>query len=244
MYHTKVISYNTKWELWNDKWPLLDEGRRGHSCGKIGSNLMVAGGYSYSNFDYSDSTIIIDAISGVSTQVAKMSIARAYFSLQTIQGTILAVGGVTNEGYSAVVEVFNPTSTSWTLQHPPSGLSLQTPRSAFVSVFLKDETTTTTTTATTTTITTTTPTTTTKSLTTLIYENAWKSLLFPKTTTTKTTTTTTTTTATTTTITTTTTTTKTTTTTTKTTTTTTQKTTVTTTTTTAAAATVTVVVQV
>ena len=66
MYHTKVISYNTKWELWNDKWPLLDEGRRGHSCAKLGSNLMVAGGYSYSNFDYSDSTIIINAISGLS----------------------------------------------------------------------------------------------------------------------------------------------------------------------------------
>ena len=66
MYHTKVISYNTRWELWNDDWPQLAEGRRGHSCARFGSNLMVAGGYSYSNFDYSDSTIIIDAITGLS----------------------------------------------------------------------------------------------------------------------------------------------------------------------------------
>merc|ERR1719239_1077246 len=102
---------------------------------------MVAGGYSYSNFDYSDSTIIIDAITGAASQVSKMSIARAYFSLQAIQGTILAVGGVTNAGYTAAVEMFNPTSKAWTLQLPPSDLSLQTPRSAFATIFLHNKTT-------------------------------------------------------------------------------------------------------
>merc|ERR1719341_1805880 len=101
---------------------------------------MVAGGYSYSNFDYSDSTIIIDAISGVASRVAKMSIARAYFSLQTIQGALLAVGGVTHDGYTAAVEVFNPTSKSWTLQLPTSELSLEIPRSAFATVLLHNET--------------------------------------------------------------------------------------------------------
>ena len=54
MYHTKVISYDIKMEMWNDDWPQLAEGRRGHSCARIGSNFMVAGGYSYSskNFNF------------------------------------------------------------------------------------------------------------------------------------------------------------------------------------------------
>ena len=64
MYHTKVISYNIATSKWNDTWPQLAEGRRGHSCAKLGSNLMVAGGYSYTSFAYSDSTIMIDATTG------------------------------------------------------------------------------------------------------------------------------------------------------------------------------------
>ena len=64
MYHTKVISYNIATSKWNDTWPQLAEGRRGHSCAKLGSNLMVAGGYSYTTFAYSDSTIMIDTTTG------------------------------------------------------------------------------------------------------------------------------------------------------------------------------------
>ena len=69
---------------------------------------------------YGASTIIIDAFSGVASQVVKMSVKRAYFSLLAIQGTILAVGGVTDNGYTEAIEVFDQNSKSWTQQHVAS----------------------------------------------------------------------------------------------------------------------------
>ena len=69
-----------------------------------------------------------------------MSLPRAYFSLQAVQGSILAVGGVTNAGYTADVEVFNMADEAWARPHPALELGLQTPRSAFATVFLVNKT--------------------------------------------------------------------------------------------------------
>merc|ERR1712013_253390 len=117
----------------------LAEGRRGHSCAKLGSNLMVAGGYSYTSFAYSDSTIMIDTTTGAATTLPKMSTPRAYFSLQAVNGAILAVGGVSNNGDTGGVEVFNPDEKYWT-QNVPEDFGLQTPRSAFATVFIQNKT--------------------------------------------------------------------------------------------------------
>ena len=68
-----------------------------------------------------------------------MSTPRAYFSLQAVNGAILAVGGVSNNGYTGGVEVFNPEEKYWT-QKVPVDLILQTPRSAFATVFIQNKT--------------------------------------------------------------------------------------------------------
>ena len=68
-----------------------------------------------------------------------MSTPRAYFSLQEVNGAILAVGGVSNNGYTGGVEVFNPDERYWT-QNVPADLILQTPRSAFATVFIQNKT--------------------------------------------------------------------------------------------------------
>ena len=68
-----------------------------------------------------------------------MSTPRAYFSLQAVNGAILAVGGVSNNGYTGGVEVFNPDEKYWT-QNVPEDFGLQTPRSAFATVFIQNKT--------------------------------------------------------------------------------------------------------
>ena len=68
-----------------------------------------------------------------------MSTPRAYFSLQAVNGAILAVGGVSNNGYTGGVEVFNPDASYW-IQNVPEDFGLQTPRSAFATVFIQNKT--------------------------------------------------------------------------------------------------------
>ena len=51
----------------------------------------------------------------------------------------MAVGGVSNNGYTGGVEVFNPDARYWT-QKVPVDLILQTPRSAFATVFIQNKT--------------------------------------------------------------------------------------------------------
>ena len=51
----------------------------------------------------------------------------------------MAVGGVSNNGYTGGVEVFNPDEKYWT-QNVPVDLILQTPRSAFATIFIQNKT--------------------------------------------------------------------------------------------------------
>ena len=61
-----VSKYNTATETWDHTWPQLPEGRRGHSCARLGSILLVAGGFSYETFQYTDSALTINAATGIS----------------------------------------------------------------------------------------------------------------------------------------------------------------------------------
>ena len=64
--HSTVSKYDTATETWDQTWPQLPEGRRGHSCARLGSILLVAGGFSFTTFQYTDTTLIINAATGIS----------------------------------------------------------------------------------------------------------------------------------------------------------------------------------
>ena len=71
---------------------------------------------------------------GISSSSAKMNFPRAYFSLLMIGDAFVAIGGVTNDGYTAEVEVFfNYTKTS---SRQDLDLNLDTARSSFAALLL------------------------------------------------------------------------------------------------------------
>ena len=72
-----------------------------------------------------------------------MNLPRAYFSLLTIGDALVAIGGVTNDGYTAEVEVYFNFTKAWSRQD--SDLSLSTARSSFAAILLPSTPTTTTT---------------------------------------------------------------------------------------------------
>ena len=133
IHHSAVSKFDTVTEKWDYTWPQLPEGRRGHSCARLGSILLVAGGFSYKTSEYTDSTLTIDAVTGTLSFAAKMNSPHAYFSLLTMGETVLAIGGVTNVDYTAEVEVFSNTTKSWS----QSNLTLNTARSSFATLFIQ-----------------------------------------------------------------------------------------------------------
>merc|ERR550532_1555984 len=69
-----------------------------------------------------------------------MNFPRAYFSLLTIGDAFVAIGGVTNDGYTAEVEVYFNFTKTWKRQD--SDLNLDTARSNFATLLLPLSTTT------------------------------------------------------------------------------------------------------
>ena len=61
-----MSKYDTATDTWDHTWPQLTEGRRGHSCARLGSILVVAGGFSFTTFEYTASTLTINAATGIS----------------------------------------------------------------------------------------------------------------------------------------------------------------------------------
>ena len=115
-------------------WPELEEGRRGHSCGHLHGMVVVAGGYLFSNFEYTDTTIILDS-SGTRVGKGRMTRPRAYFRLEQLyvggEGKLLAIGGstISDSDLNTVEELVTPLG-AWT----PSNWTLQTGRSTFATV--------------------------------------------------------------------------------------------------------------
>ena len=64
--HSTVSKYDTATDTWDQTWPQLTEGRRGHSCARLGSILLVAGGFSFTTFEYTASTLTINSATGFS----------------------------------------------------------------------------------------------------------------------------------------------------------------------------------
>ena len=63
-----------------------------------------------------------------------MNFPRAYFSLLTIGDAFVAIGGVTNDGYTVEVEAFFNYTKAWSRQY--SDLNLDTARSSFAALLL------------------------------------------------------------------------------------------------------------
>ena len=71
---------------------------------------------------------------GISSSAASMNFPRAYFSLLTMGDAFVAIGGVTNDGYTAEVEAFFNYTKAWSRQY--SDLDLDTARSSFAALLL------------------------------------------------------------------------------------------------------------
>ena len=63
--HSMVSRYNTGTKTWDHTWPQLPEGRRSHGCARLGAIIIVAGGFSYQTFEYTDSALTINAATGI-----------------------------------------------------------------------------------------------------------------------------------------------------------------------------------
>ena len=114
-------------------WPELEDGRRGHSCGNLQGKIVVAGGYLFSNFEYTDTTVILDS-HGARVGEGRMTQARAYFRLEQLavggRASLLAIGGSTITTDLHAVEQLAAPGGAWT----PANWTLQTGRSTFATV--------------------------------------------------------------------------------------------------------------
>ena len=137
--HDKISVYSTLGltPSWTKDWSSLDEGRKGHSCARIGKQVVIAGGYSFKYNAYVSHTEIMDVTTGVVTVHITMNHARAFFSMQVVHGGILAIGGRTNndsDAFTATAEKWSPGTSMWVV----SDIELDTKRSAFASVLILD----------------------------------------------------------------------------------------------------------
>ena len=102
-----------------------------HSCVKLNSHVKSLN-MSLEPFQFE--------FFGISSSAASMHFPRAYFSLLTIGDAFVAIGGVTNDGYTAEVEAFFNFTKAWSRQY--SDLDLDTARSSFAALLLPSLTTT------------------------------------------------------------------------------------------------------
>ena len=103
---TPVQAYSAEtgeWDIWED----LYIARWGHSCTRLGDQVVVAGGVSPMPFTILDSTTILDLNTRQQREVGKMLGARAWFGMATLDGKVLAFGGMSplKDSYSSILEL-------------------------------------------------------------------------------------------------------------------------------------------
>merc|ERR1712112_741077 len=118
-----ISLYNTVTKSWSKPWPQLSEGRRGHSCVRVNDKVIVAGGYLYSEHQYTATTLTIDINTGKIYAGKSMNEARSFFKMHGFdrEKIIIAVGGKVpqksdnnTEGFSNTMEVWDmSTSIGW-----------------------------------------------------------------------------------------------------------------------------------
>ena len=124
-----VSVFNTSTEVWTN-WAKLPGGRRGHSCGRLDDKVVVAGGYLFTTYDYTATTLLIDTKTGAATEGGRMIKARAYYSMQVLPGMLLAIGGSTIRSFQVTVEKLTHPSAPWSA----TDLYMETGRSTFATV--------------------------------------------------------------------------------------------------------------
>merc|ERR1712112_708468 len=118
-----ISVYNTVTKSWSKPWPQLTKGRRGHSCVRVNDKVIVAGGYLYSEHQYTATTLTIDINTGKIYAGKSMNEARSFFKMHGFdrEKIIIAVGGKVpqksdnnTEGFSNTMEVWDmSTSIGW-----------------------------------------------------------------------------------------------------------------------------------
>ena len=95
-YERRVVAqFDTRDSSWSF-WPPLLEDRVGHSCFRLGDSVIIAGGFGESHAALAHTTILSIA-SREGRRVGDMTSPRAYFGLASLQGRLVAFGGVDGE---------------------------------------------------------------------------------------------------------------------------------------------------
>eukprot|EP00091_Calanus_sinicus_P021200 TRINITY_DN6168_c0_g1_i1.p1 TRINITY_DN6168_c0_g1~~TRINITY_DN6168_c0_g1_i1.p1 ORF type:complete len:324 (-),score=98.15 TRINITY_DN6168_c0_g1_i1:83-1054(-) len=128
----QVYSAETgEWDRWED----LPVSRWGHACTRVGDLVIVAGGVTPS-FTMMASTTVLDLNTRESREVGEMTSARAWFGMATIDGRVLAFGGMSplKDSYENIMELDMETE-EWVEQEETLGTGYGI--SSFASVVIQ-----------------------------------------------------------------------------------------------------------
>ena len=102
---TLVQAYSAETGEW-DSWDDLSVSRWGHSCTRLGDQVIVAGGVS-PLFTILASTTVLDLNTREQREVGQMMGPRAWFGMATIDGKAFAFGGMSplKDQYSNILEL-------------------------------------------------------------------------------------------------------------------------------------------
>jgi len=110
---TRVQQYSVTtgdWQIWSD----LRVPRWGHSCTRLDDLVVVAGGVS-PQYNFYSSTTVLDLNTREERMVGDMVGPRAWFGMSTIEGKVVAYGGMAprqKDCYSNILE-WDPVSEEW-----------------------------------------------------------------------------------------------------------------------------------
>lgn len=129
-----VQVYSAETGEW-DTWEYLPVSRWGHACTRVGDLVIVAGGVSPS-FTMMASTTVLDLNTREHREVGEMMSARAWFGMATIDGRVLAFGGMSplKDSYENIMELDMETE-EWVEQEETMGTGYGI--SSFASVVIQ-----------------------------------------------------------------------------------------------------------
>lgn len=120
----KLEVYDTETSTWDSKKASMLNPRWGHASNQANGNLYVFGG---SRIDFESSVEMYDPSKDLWTKISDIPTPRGGLGAVNVNGLIYTVGGYTKDGYTGVVEVFDPTNRKWNV----SKKQMPTPRSNF-----------------------------------------------------------------------------------------------------------------
>ena len=124
---TKQVAqfYTDTWPTWYLAWPELEVERYGHSCARIGDDVVITGG-SYASWPKTETTIL-SISSGLQRVGGEMGEGRERFGLAILGDRLMAFGG---DGRVDTMEEWDQEAEVWIALDE----RLETPRSRFTAV--------------------------------------------------------------------------------------------------------------